>query len=249
MCGRYTLAKGKVHELAERFEAKLNAPAEAAQDAADRYNIAPTQKVLAVVPKRDAPGERELRLLSWGLRPHWAKDKRSAYKMINARGETLAEKPAFKGLLAKPHRRALILARGYIEWLRPESKDQPKQPMHFTVDDGAVFGFAGLWTEAEFEEGPLATCTIVTTGANDFVKPIHHRMPVILPDRETEAAWLDRGLDAAEAAQLLEPLPGERLSVAPANPAINKVAGTKEGPELLEPPEELPPAAEDLKLL
>lgn len=238
MCGRYTLAKGEVDELAERFKAALVAPKEEAVDAADRYNIAPTQKVLAVVPKRDSEaGERELKLLSWGLRPHWARDARSAYKMINARAETITEKPAFKTLMGKPHRHCLILARGYLEWLRPEAKDQPKQPMHFTLDGGVPFAMAGLWTEATFEGEETATCTIITTGANDLVKPIHHRMPVILGDTDAESQWLDRGLSADETAELLRPLePAERLSVAPANPAINKVAGTKEGPELLEAP-------------
>lgn len=237
MCGRYTLAKGKVDELADRFEATLrDADAGGAADAADRYNVAPTQEVLAVVPVRDSD-RRELRLLKWGLRPHWAKDSRSAYKMINARAETIAEKPAFKVLLRKPHRHALILARGYLEWLRPEAKDQPKQPMHFTVDGGEVFAFAGLWTEATFDDESLASCTIITTAANDLVSPIHDRMPVILGGPAQEAGWLDRGLNAEEAAELLRPLDPARMSVAPANPAINKVAGTKEGPELLEPPE------------
>lgn len=179
--------------------------------------------------------------MRWGLIPPWAKDARIAYRMINARSETADEKPAYRRLLATAARRALLPADGFYEWLRPEDPKQQRVPFRFTLTDGSLFAFAGLWTPSILapaspdEPGEaIATTTILTTTANDIVARLHDRMPVILPDRDSELAWLSRDLDAAGAKALCVPLAAQLLVAAPANPLLNKVAGgVPEGPELL----------------
>ena len=206
-----------------------------------RYNIAPTQTVAAIVRGED--GLPVARALRWGLIPSWAKDTKIAYKMINARSETADEKPAYRRLLASASGRALLPADGFYEWLAPEDRKQPRIPFRFTLADGSLFAFAALWTTAFLppaEEGgereEIATVTILTTAANSVVARLHDRMPVILPDRDSELAWLSPELDAAAAAAkaLCLPLPGELMIATPANPLLNKVvSGAAEGPELL----------------
>ena len=188
-----------------------------------RYNIAPTQTIIAIV--RDQDGAPVARAMRWGLIPPWAKDAKIAYKMINARAETADEKGSYKRLLASADRRALLLADGFYEWLRPEDRKLPRVP------------FAGLWTPGTVDGEPIESATILTTAANGLVAAVHDRMPVILAGPDGERAWLSPELDAAAAKALCVPFPAELMAVAPANPLVNKVgAGVPEGPELLVSP-------------
>jgi putative SOS response-associated peptidase YedK len=225
MCGRYTNTAGP-EELNERFRV----PIENAEGTR-RFNIAPTEQVLAIVAPK---GEPEARMLRWGLVPHWANDLKVGAKMINARMETVATKPAFRDLIPKSSRRALQIADGYFEWLKPEKRSEPRQPFFFQLDGGVPFAFAALWTPAKIEGEWIASVTLLTCDAapNRIAAPIHDRMPVILADAEAQRAWLDPALGAGEALALCGTLPTERLSARPANPKVNK-AGVEEGPELL----------------
>ena len=156
--------------------------------------------------------------------------------MINARMETVASSPAYRNLISRGSRRALQIADGYFEWLKPEHRGQPRQPFHFKVDGGVPFAFAALWTPAKIQGRWVASAALLTCDArpNPVAYAIHGRMPVILADEEVQRAWLDERLDAAAALELCGPLPEQRLSAAPANPAVNKVDDSLvEGPYLL----------------
>jgi putative SOS response-associated peptidase YedK len=173
-----------------------------------------------------------MELLRWGLVPRWAKDIRVGYKMINARAETLQERPAYRGLVRHSKHRCLILADGYYEWQKPEDRKQPRRPLHFSLEGGGPFWFAGLWTRWVAPEGALVpSCTIVTCAANELVRPIHDRMPAMLADVEAAASWLDPALEAADASELLVPLAGEQMAVRPANAVVN--SARHEGPDCL----------------
>jgi putative SOS response-associated peptidase YedK len=228
MCGRYTNTAGP-EELNDRFRVPITSDA-----GTRRFNIAPTEEVLAIVAPR---GEPEARLLRWGLIPHWAKDLKGGGKMINARMETVTTRPAFRELVPKGSRRALQLADGYFEWLKPEKRSEPRQPFYFQVDGGIPFAFAALWTPAKIEGEWVHSVTLLTcdSAPNRIAAPIHDRMPVILADRDAQQAWLDPALGAEEALAVCGALPTERLSARAANPAVNK-AGGAEGPELLYAP-------------
>jgi len=225
VCGRYTNTGGP-EELNDRFRVPITGTA-----GTRRFNIAPTEEVLAIVAPK---GEPEARLLRWGLIPPWAKDLKGAARMINARIESAATTSAYRGLVPKASRRALQLADGYFEWLKPERRGEPRQPFFFQVDAGAPFAFASLWTPAKIEGSWVQSVTLITcaSASNRIVAPIHDRMPVILADDEAQRAWLDPALGTDEALALCAPLPAERLSAQAANPAVNK-AGVQEGPELL----------------
>jgi putative SOS response-associated peptidase YedK len=234
VCGRYTNTAG-VEELNARFSVPI-----AGDAGTHRFNIAPTEEVLAIVAPK---GEPEARLLRWGLVPPWAKDLKGAAKMINARMETVTTRPAYRSLVPKGSRRALQLADGYFEWLKPEqrggrSKAGPRQPFFFQVDGGVPFAFAALWTPAKVGGEWLHSVTLLTCDStpNRIAAAIHDRMPVILADRDAQRAWLDPALDAEEALAVCGALPAERLSAQPANPAVNKAAGAPEGPDLLVAP-------------
>jgi putative SOS response-associated peptidase YedK len=224
MCGRYTNTVGP-EELNEHF----GVPMLGAQGTR-RFNIAPTEQVLALVAPK---GEPQARMLRWGLIPHWAKDLRVGSRMINARMETASTSTAYGPLLAKGSRRALQIADGYYEWLKAEQRAQPRQPFLFRLDGGVPFAFAALWTSARIEGRHVESVTLLTCEAasNRVAAAVHDRMPVILADRDAQRAWLEPGLDAQDALALCGPLPSERLSASPANPAVNK-AGI-EGPELI----------------
>jgi putative SOS response-associated peptidase YedK len=171
--------------------------------------------------------------MRWGLIPAWAKDAKIAYKMINARSETVDEKSAYRRLIATADRRALLVADGFYEWLRSEDKRQPRIPFRFTLADGQPFAFAGLWTPGKLEGEEIETATILTTAANSLVASVHDRMPVILAGPDAEQAWLSAELDTAAAKTLLVPYAAELMLAAPANPLVNKVGDVAEGPELL----------------
>jgi putative SOS response-associated peptidase YedK len=229
MCGRYTNTAGP-EELNDRFRVPI--PGE---QGTHRYNIAPTEEVLAIVAPK---GQPEAQLLRWGLIPSWADDLKGGAKMINARIETVTEKPAYRRLIPKGQRRALQIADGYFEWLKPEKRSEPRQPFHFQVDGGIPFAFAAIWTPAKVQGEWVHSISLLTcdSSSNRTAAAIHGRMPVILADADAQQAWLDPALDAQEALALCGPLPEARLSARAANPAVNKVIGTVEGPELLVAP-------------
>jgi putative SOS response-associated peptidase YedK len=183
------------------------------------WNVAPTQPVYAVATSSN--GTRKLRALRWGLVPSWAKDPRIGARLINARSETLKQKPAFRSLIGT--RRALIPVSGFYEWRRPQP-DSPtvKQPFYFLRADGAPLVFAGLWDIWRDAEGqPIRSCTIITTAANKTMAPIHHRMPVVLP-RDAWDQWLHPGpVDGRRLAELLAPAPDDLLDIYPVDTAVN----------------------------
>ncbi len=227
MCGRYTNTSDP-QALEQRFGLRLPF-----SEGTRRYNVAPTESVVGIV--LDRSGEAEARLLRWGLIPTWARSGKISHTMINARSETAATKPAYRNLIDKASRRALLPADGFYEWLRSEDPKQPRLPFRFTVDDGGPFALAALWTPGWHDGERVASTTILTCGANRVVGRLHDRMPVILPDRESELAWLDGEVDGRTALTMCVPLDDDRMSVRAANPLVNK-SGGPEGPELLEAP-------------
>jgi putative SOS response-associated peptidase YedK len=221
VCGRFTSSVRR-EALAERFQITIP------ETVSERYNVAPGQPVLAI--RRSEDPAREPVLLRWGLIPHWAKDARSAYKMINARAETLLDKKSYRSLLGT--RRCLIPADGFYEWRL--GSDGRKQPIHFSRIDGQPFAFAGLWTSwTDRESGELVdSCTIITTAPNELVVPVHDRMPVILTP-ELEEPWLDLEVEAQEALSLLQSYPTALMKAREASPLVNTVRN--DFPELLVP--------------
>jgi putative SOS response-associated peptidase YedK len=215
--GRYSLTKRRKdveQEIARRLRVGL-----VDGDVYERFNIAPTQEVLAVVQNRDG---RRARLLRWGLVPRWAKQPKTGLTMINARAETLATSSTYGGLVQRGSHRCLVVADGFYEWIKAEDPRQPRRPLRFSLAAGACFCFAGLWTTWTGPEGEVVpSCTVVTTTANELVSPAHDRMPVVLDDPTTWDAWLDPALDAGAVTSLLGPLPAELMTMAPANPALN----------------------------
>ncbi|MBE11744.1 MAG: hypothetical protein CMM35_15680 [Rhodospirillaceae bacterium] len=221
MCGRYaiTMPVDSMRELFG-FEAQPNLGA--------RYNVAPTQEIPAVRTAYGGEG-RELAALSWGLVPSWSDNPVTANRMINARGETIAEKPSFRSAFKR--RRCLIPANGFYEW--KGDRKGPKQPFYIQLEDGLPFAFAGIWERWEGGDGDhWETCAIVTTNANDALRPIHHRMPVILPP-ESYDNWLTS--EPKDASALMIPYMGE-IQTWPVATLVNKVVN--DGPELLERSEE-----------
>jgi putative SOS response-associated peptidase YedK len=207
MCGRYTL-KTSAEVLAEHFELPEVPWFE------PRYNIAPTQPV-AVVRAGFEGGGRELSMLRWGLIPSWADDPAIGNRMINARAETVAEKPAFRTAFQK--RRCLVVADGFYEWKR----ENGKTPYYFRLKDSSPFAFAGLWERWDKGEEPVESCTLLTCEANGVVAPVHGRMPVILKP-EGYARWLDLEQQRTEAlVRLLAPLPEDWLSAHPVGRLVN----------------------------
>ncbi|MSQ40616.1 MAG: SOS response-associated peptidase [Dehalococcoidia bacterium] len=212
MCGRYTLI-ADLGELAERFQFPVPD-----LDLRPRYNVSPSQDVLAVVST--SSGEREAAVLHWGLVPFWAKDSKVGYRMINAVGETVADKPAFKNAFRR--RRCLVLADGFYEWRKEAGS---KVPMRIGVRGWEPFAFAGLWeswTNKETGE-VLRSCTIITCPPNELMAPIHNRMPVILPEG-AETTWLNPAIeDSAVLKDLLVPFPSDRMEAYPVSTLVNSL--------------------------
>ncbi|WP_069805384.1 SOS response-associated peptidase [Thermogemmatispora onikobensis] len=206
MCGRFTLITD-LQTIAEVFGVP------ATLEAQPRYNIAPSQEVVAILHE----GARQMAWLRWGLIPSWAREEAIGNRMINARAETLAEKPSFKHLLRS--RRCLVVADGFYEW---QQANGTKRPMYVTLRDRSPFAFAGLWDQWSAADGRvLRTCTIVTTEPNALLATIHNRMPVILP-REACERWLDPTLQEAEALlPLLRPYPAEEMQARPVSRLVN----------------------------
>jgi putative SOS response-associated peptidase YedK len=230
MCGRYTNTTGP-EELNERFRVPI-----ASAEGTRRYNVAPTENVLTIVAPK---GEPQAEVMRWGLVPSWATELAGQPLMINARVETVATRPAYRRLIPKASRRALQVADGYFEWLKPERRGEPRQPFYFQVDGGVPFAFAAVWTPAKVDGEWLHSVALLTCDAapNPIAAGIHDRMPVILADPEAWRAWLDPSVGAEEALALCGPLPASRLSARPANPAVNKAGEPElEGPGLLVAP-------------
>ena len=211
MCGRYTLSTVDGPDLAQRFG--LIKPPE--EETLGRFNVCPTETVAAVLAARTRRPRSQ-----WGLRPFRSQN----YAPINVRSETAGTR--YKRLMDGG--RCLVLADGWYEWLKQERKGAPRLPFRYTVDGGVPFAFAGVYDGTGV--------AILTTEANEIARPVHDRMPVMLEDPEAEAAWLSEDVGVQEALEFLVPLESRRVSVAPANPAVNK-AGV-EGAELLTPPDE-----------
>jgi putative SOS response-associated peptidase YedK len=219
VCGRFTLTTN-LGALAARFGV-----ARFLEEVGPRYNIAPTQTVIVV----NDDGTRHLTQMRWGLIPSWAKDPAIGNRMINARAETVATKPAFRAALRK--RRCLIPADGFYEW---QPVGRRKQPVFIALKTREPFSFAGLWESwTSPEEEEIKTCTIITTEANVLLKPIHDRMPAIL-SREAEAVWLDPTIqDPERLLPYLKPYQAEEMEVYAVSTKVNSPAN--EGPVCIEP--------------
>ncbi|MNP12586.1 putative SOS response-associated peptidase YedK [compost metagenome] len=220
MCGRYTITV-TLEELLMRYQTTYTTMIRYAP----RFNIAPMQKIPAVI--HDGL-ENRLGELRWGLVPSWAKDQKMGSKMINARAETLLEKSSFKRLIR--NRRCIIPTDGFYEW---KNLGSSKQPMRIVMRDGGIFSMAGLydiWTDPEGNK--LSTCTIITTTPNSLMKDIHDRMPVILR-RDEESLWLNRDHDdEATLMSLLRPYAAEQMHAYPVSTAVGNVKN--DGKELIE---------------
>lgn len=240
MCGRYSITSPtetvqRVFQVSDR----PNLPA--------RYNVAPTQDVPVVRLDAgdDGDGQRRLVMLRWGLIPVWADDPSIGSRMINARSESAAEKPAFREAFKR--RRCLLVADGFYEWQAPSEKGGRKQPYYVALSSGEPFAFAGLWERWRnpSDQSVIESCTILTTDANARLQEIYPRMPVMLaPD--AFAAWLDPDSPLPNLQRLLRPCPSEAVTAYPISTKVNAVAN--DGPELIEPLQddgEAPAAAKD----
>ncbi|HEY9629271.1 MAG TPA: SOS response-associated peptidase [Coleofasciculaceae cyanobacterium] len=208
MCGRFTLTQSP-----DAIAHSLNLPIPSMF--APRYNIAPTQPVMAVRSSEEK-AERQLTHFTWGLIPSWAKDPKIGAKMINARAETLSEKPSFRAAFKR--RRCLVLADGFYEW---QKLAKGKQPMHFSLQDHQPFGFAGLWEHWQSAEGSeIESCTVITTAANDLMRPVHDRMPVILAPQDYDA-WLDPQNSGDRLQSLLRPYAAAEMTAYPVSTQVN----------------------------
>ncbi len=235
MCGRFTLTQSP-ELVAELFELD-DEPRFVAG-----FNIAPTQPVPVVrmaEARSDKPAQRSFDFLYWGLIPSWAKDPSMGARMINARSETVTEKPSFR--TAFKRRRCLVVSDGFYEWQKVGSK---KQPYYFHLDDHQPFGFAGLWERWHSPTGDeVESCTILTTAANDLMRPIHDRMPVILPP-QVYAQWLDPSFqDGSKLLPLLQPYPDAQMHSYPVSLAVN--SPRHDGPDCILPLEDGPNRSEN----
>ncbi len=219
MCGRFTLTiEGQ--EIEARFGVYVP------MGYKPRYNIAPTQGILALLNE----GGRRLENLRWGLVPSWAKDPKIGNKLINARAETLFEKPSFRDAVKK--HRCLIIADGFYEWR--QTSQGGRVPVYVRLKSKGPFGFAGLWDVWSSPDGEtLRTCTIVTTEPNELLRPIHDRMPVIVP-KELEELWLDSSFQFRdELERALRPYRAEELELFDVSSLVNSPA--HDGPECIQP--------------
>lgn len=217
MCGRFTLF-APYYEIIDRFDIES---AFAESDYIPSYNIAPSQQVVAII--NDGQKNR-LGHLRWGLIPPWAKDEKIGYKMINARAETVAEKPSYRKAFQK--QRCILPADSFYEWQR---RDGEKIPMRIRLKNDELFAIAGLWESWKSPEGKIIhTCTAITTEPNDLMKPIHDRMPVILK-RDDEAAWLDpRNADIDFLGNMLMPFDEEQMEAYSVSSAVNSPKNNEE---------------------
>ncbi|MBD2041979.1 SOS response-associated peptidase [Microcoleus sp. FACHB-672] len=209
MCGRYSLSV-QAEKIAEYFAIK-DVP-----QVPVRYNIAPTQQV-ATVSLADGQTHRQFQWMRWGLIPSWAKDIKIGARLINARAETVTQKPAFRSSFKR--KRCLVIADGFYEW---QKVGKQKQPYYFQMKDGSPFAFAGLWDSWQPPEGEtIISCTFLTTVANEVLQPVHDRMPVILqPEAYTQ--WLDpQNKNPEELLRLLGPYPEAAMKTYPVSTLVN----------------------------
>lgn len=226
MCGRFTL-KTDIKTIAEVFGVVPSL------EISPRYNVAPTQEVVTILnsspgnANTSSPQVPHLAQLRWGLIPAWAKEEAIGNRMINARAETLAEKPSFKGLLRS--KRCLIVADGFYEW---KQENGSKTPMYITLKDGMPFALAGLWDLWKSPDGrQIQSCTIITTEPNALVASIHNRMPVILPT-DSQKLWLDSMLTDVDALlPLLTAYPPEAMAARAVSRLVNDPK--RDSPELI----------------
>lgn len=212
MCGRFTFID--IEDIRERFNAEPI-------DLKPNYNVAPTQDVPVII-------NGQLSMFRWGLIPFWAKDPTIGHKMINARAETVDEKPSFKHSLQR--KRCLIVADGFYEWRK---EGRTKRPYRITLKNKELFGFAGLWDTWKSPTGDINSCTIITTTPNELMVSIHDRMPVIL-SRDSERVWLDQSIvDAGYLKSLLVPYPAEAMIAYAVSSYVNSVKNN--GPECMVP--------------
>lgn len=223
MCGRYDRHTDAA-ELAQRFGASWHGPT-----LSPSYNVAPTQEVPAI---RERQGSREAVPMRWGLIPPWAKDKSIGNRLINARAEGIADKPAYRAAFRR--QRCLLPADGFYEW---KQQDGRRQPYYLRRRDGQPLAFAGLWARWQGDDETIESCTIITTQPNALVSRIHSRMPVVLMG-EAQATWLESD-NPLLLERLLQPLPADVLTAYPVSRAVNSPA--HEGPDLITPL----PAGED----
>lgn len=230
MCGRFTLTSDTeaLSQTFFNFEVPVNLSA--------RYNISPTQDVAVIANKStdtmESLNAKQVEFFHWGLIPSWAKDPKIGNRMINARSETLSEKPSFRN--AYKHRRCLILADGYYEWQKIPG-DRLKQPVYIRLKSQKPFALAGLWEtwQPEGMDEPLRSCTIITCPPNDLLEEIHHRMPVILP-QDAYAKWLASDEQSMDALQpLLIPYSDEEMEAYPVSRFVNRP--TNDSPECVAP--------------
>ncbi|MEX0830208.1 MAG: SOS response-associated peptidase [Nitrospirales bacterium] len=208
MCGRFTRKESFQH-IAELLGLPIPPPL------TPRYNIAPSQPV-ACVRTNSETSDREWVELKWGLVPSWAKDPSIGNKLINARGETVSEKPSFRHAFKK--QRCLVLADGFYEWRR---EGKTKQPYYIRLKDHGLFAFAGIWERWEKQDPALESCSLITIHANPLMEPIHHRMPVILPE-STYSSWLDPKLNnVIYLSGLIEPFDADKMEAYPVSTMVN----------------------------
>ncbi|MBO0347627.1 SOS response-associated peptidase [Phormidium pseudopriestleyi FRX01] len=208
MCGRFSFYQAP-ETVAELFQLA------GIPQIKPRYNIAPTQSVSTVLQQEETQ-ERQFQMMRWGLIPFWAKDVKMGAKLINARSETVSEKPSFRSPFK--HRRCWILADGFYEW---ETTDSGKQPFYFQLKDGEPFAFAGLWERWQSPEGEsIESCTILTTEANELMSRIHVRMPVILSPTSRDR-WLDSATPPEELHPLLTPYDSQEMIGYPVSRMVN----------------------------
>lgn len=211
MCGRFTLTQSP-DAVAQAFEIE-------ASEFPPRYNIVPSQPIGVILQSSDLP-KRQFRLMQWGLIPSWAKDPSIGSKLINARSETVHEKPSFRAAFKR--RRCLIVADGFYEWQKKGTGR--KQPYYFSMKNRDIFAFAGLWESWQ----DIETCTILTTSANELLEPIHERMPVIIKP-ENYDFWLDPTIQQPEIlAPLFEPFPVEQMTATSVSTAVNTPSNDSE---------------------
>jgi len=221
MCGRYTFYAGQ--DLFDRFS--LDPDYERGSDFENNFNVSPGQFMPVIVK-----GEKFNRVLKmrWGLVPSWAKDSKIGYRMINARADTVSAKPSFQSSFNK--RRCLIPANGFYEW---KTEDKKKTPFYYTLRDQPLFAFAGLWEEwMDPNNMKLQTYTIITTNANQLIKTIHDRMPVILKPQD-EAVWLNEKTTPDSLLSLLKPYPPKSMLSAEVSDRLNR--SSENDPRLINP--------------
>jgi putative SOS response-associated peptidase YedK len=211
MCGRFSQSSS-AEEIAETFQVET-------VDLPPRYNVAPSQTVAAVLQLPDN-SQRQLQWLRWGLIPAWSKDSSIGFKTINARAETVAEKPSYRSAFRQ--RRCLIPANGFYEWQRLEGSKSKKQPYFFSLREVDLFAFAGLYESWASPTGEIIkTFTVITTTANELVETIHDRMPVILNSQDHDL-WLDPSFGGIDRLQtLLKPYPAEAMKIYPVSTLVN----------------------------